>query len=320
MKQFLIISILSFALFSCNNKSKVDKAIEETPVAIQVQRFDKLFYETNPNDLAKLKIEFPYLFPPNNADSVWTNKMKNPLWRELYLEVQKKYTNTGTIQTDVENLVKHIKYYYPKTRTPKIVTLISEMDYNSKAIYADSLVFISLELYLGKDHKFYNNEFPDYIKQNFEPNQIVPDLVTSFGARKIAFPRDKSLLSLMIYAGKELYLKDKLIPSTSDEDKIGYTREQLLWCQANEASMWSNFIENNLLYSSDPKLPSRFINAAPFSKFYLEIDNQSPGRVGAWLGWQIVRSYANNNQTSLQELLKLDAKQLFEKSSYKPKK
>ena len=59
------------------------------------------------------------------------------------------------------------------------------MDYNAKSIYADSLVFISLELYLGKDHKFYKNEFPEYIKQNFEENQILPDLVTSFGMRKI---------------------------------------------------------------------------------------------------------------------------------------
>jgi hypothetical protein len=28
-----------------------------------------------------------------------------------------------------------------------------------------------------------------------------------------------------------------------------------------------------------------------FSKFYLEIDNESPGQVGGWIGWQIVRSY-----------------------------
>ena len=36
-----------------------------------------------------------------------------------------------------------------------------------------------------------------------------------------------------------------------------------------------------------------FFDASPFSKFYLEIDNQSPGRIGRWIGWQIVRSYMN---------------------------
>lgn len=320
MKNFLLIVVV-LTLFSCDKKSKTEKEVEEIPIEIKVARFDKLFYETNPQDLPKLKQQFPYLFPVGNADTVWTNKMQNPLWRELYTEVQKKFPNTNTLQTEVENLVRHIKYYYPNAKTPKLVTLISEMDYNSKAIYADSLALVSLELYLGKDHKFYKNEFPDFIKQNFEPNQILPDLVTSFGMKKIAYPRDKSLLSLMIYAGKELYLKDKLIPETADENKIGYTKEQLQFCTENEAYMWSFFIENNLLYDSDSKLPSRFINPAPFSKFYLEIDNQTPGRVGAWLGWQIVRSYAeNNDKTSLQDLLKMDAKELFEKSRYKPKK
>ena len=39
----------------------------------------------------------------------------------------------------------------------------------------------------------------------------------------------------------------------------------------------------------------RFIKPLLFSKFYLEIDNQT-GRVGQWLGWQIVRSYMENHE------------------------
>ena len=118
-------------------------------------------------------------------------------------------------------LFKHIKYYFPKTKTPKVITVISEMDYNNKVIYADSLVIISLELYLGKEHKFY--QFPNYIKQNFEQNQIMPDIVSSFSIGKIPPASDKNLLSQMIYSGKELYLKDLLLPDYSDADKIGYT-------------------------------------------------------------------------------------------------
>ncbi len=320
MRKSFILFVLAIALISCNNKSKVETAVEEIPLDLKVTRFDKLFFETKPQDLGKLKQQFPYLFPQGNQDTVWTNKMQNPLWRELYTEVQKKYSNFSLVQTQIEDLFKHIKYYYPEVKKPKVITLISEMDYNTKAIYANSLVFVSLELYLGKDHKFYANEFPDYMRQNFEENQIAPDLATSFGLRKIAFPRDKSLLSMMIYAGKDLYLKDKLLPELTDEVKIGYTKNQITWCQENESYMWRYFIDGNLLYDSDPKLPNRFINPAPFSKFYLEIDNESPGRVGAWMGWQIIRSYMDNNETTLQEMLKMDAKELFEKSKYKPKK
>ncbi|WP_366186790.1 gliding motility lipoprotein GldB [Flavobacterium ovatum] len=318
MKLCVIPFLLSLFLFSCDKKTKIEKIVAEIPVNIKVERFDKAFFETAPKDLEKVKKEYPLFFPVGNDDSVWVEKMENPLWRELYNEVEKKYADFDSEKEDLDRLFKHIKYYFPQTVIPKVATVISEMDYNNKVIYTDSLVVIALELYLGKDHRFY--EFPKYIKQNFEKNQMMPDVVSEFFKFKVKPNLEKSLLSKMIYAGKELYLKDKLLPETSDADKIGYTPEQLLWCQENEQYMWQYFIEKQLLYSDDVKLASRFINPAPFSKFYLEIDNESPGKVGAWLGWQIVRSYMDNNSASLSEVFTMNAKELFEKSKYKPKK
>jgi uncharacterized protein YjaZ len=124
----------------------------------------------------------------------------------------------------------------------------------------------------------------------------------------------------MIYYGKQLYLKDQLVPNFTDAEKMGYLSEQITWCRENESYIWRYFIEKELLYSADSKLPGRFTNLAPFSKFYLEIDNESPGRVGQWIGWQIVRSFMQNNEVSTQDMLKMDVKELFEKSKYKPKK
>jgi gliding motility-associated lipoprotein GldB len=318
MRKIVVVIAVTIFLFSCNQKSKVEQAVEEIPLEIKVERFDKAFFETAPADLPKLKQQYPFFFPAGNEDAVWLEKMQHPQWRELYKEVQKKYGNFETETTQIEDLFKHINYYFPETKTPKVITIISEMDYQNKTIYADSLVIVSLELYLGKDHKFY--EFPDYIKQNFEQNQILPDIVSSFAPRKIAPPVEGTFLSFMIYSGKEMYLKDVLLPEATDDVKMGYTPEQIKFCQENENYMWRFFLENQMLYETDQKLVPRFINPAPFSKFYLEIDNDTPGRVGAWLGWQIVRSYMENNKTSLQDMLKMDAKTLFENSKYKPKK
>jgi gliding motility-associated lipoprotein GldB len=299
MKVYLYIVAISFFFFSCEKKSKIEQAVEEIPVELKVERFDKAFFEANPKELPKLKAKYPFFFPAGNDDKVWLEKMQNPQWHELYAEVEKKYSNFDAQATQIEELFKHIKYYYPKTKTPKVITIISEMDYQNKAIYADSLVIISLELYLGKEHKFY--EFPEYLKQNFETNQILPDIVSSYAMRKIPPPTDNTFIGYMIYAGKELYLKDMFLPDLTDDVKMGYTPEQLAFCKENESFMWRFFIEEKLLFDSDQKLVPRFVNPAPFSKFYLEIDNQTPGRVGAWLGWQIVRSYMNNNPTSLQD-------------------
>ena len=149
---------------------------------------------------------------------------------------------------------------------------------------------------------------------------MMPDVVSSFSIKEIAPVTDKTMLSQMIYYGKQLYLKDLLLPDYTDAEKIGYTPEQIKWCEENESYMWGYFLERELLYSVDSRLGNRFINPAPFSKFYLEIDNESPGRVGSWMGWQMVRSFAKNNNVSLEDLLKMNAKELFEKSKYKPKK
>ena len=148
----------------------------------------------------------------------------------------------------------------------------------------------------------------------------MPDIVSSFSLQKIAPLTDKKMLSQMIYYGKQLYLKDLLLPEYSDADKMGYSEQQIIWCQENESYMWRYFLENEMLYSDDQKLIPRFINPAPFSKFYLEIDNESPGQVGAWIGWQMVRSFAKNNNVPLSDLLKMNAKEIFEKSKYKPSK
>jgi len=318
MRIFLVSCILSLMFFSCDKKSSVEKKIEALPVQIKIDRFDQVFFESSQKDLQTIKKGYPFFFPEGIPDSVWVNKINNSLWRELFAEVQKKYKKSETIEAELEKVFKHIKFHFPKTKSPKVYTVIAEMDYDNKVIYADSLVIISLEMYLGKDHKFY--EFPAYIRQNFEQRQMMPDLVASFGKSKITTEKDNTLLSQMIYHGKLLYLKDLLLSSHTDDEKMGYTPKEISWCEENESYIWRYFLENELLYSNELKLNSRFIAPAPFSKFYLEIDNESPGQVGAWIGWQIVRSFVKNNDVPVAKLLELNAKELFKKSKYKPKK
>jgi len=248
MRKIFIFFVLTIFLISCNKKNKTENAIEAIPIDIKVERFDKIFFETPPKDLYKVKKEFPFFFPQGSDDSVWLNKMQDPLWRELYTEVQKKYSNFEPVHKELVALFKHIKYYFPKTKTPKVITVISEMDYNNKVIYADSLVIISLELYLGKTHKFY--QFPKYLKQNFEQKQIMPDIASSFSIQKIAPIKDKNLLSQMIYFGKQLYLKELLLPDYTDADRMGYTPQQITWCQENESYMWRYFIEKEMKIKS----------------------------------------------------------------------
>ena len=79
-----------------------------------------------------------------------------------------------------------------------------------------------------------------------------------------------------------------------------------------------NFIENDYLFSSDNNLDSRFINLAPFSKFYLSIDNDSPSMIGKFIGWKIVKSFMKVNSSNLNELIQYDPMYIYNNSKYKP--
>jgi hypothetical protein len=51
----------------------------------------------------------------------------------------------------------------------------------------------------------------------------MPDVVSGFKYKNVLITRELT----MIYAGKELYLKDLLLPNYSDAEKMGYTSEQI---------------------------------------------------------------------------------------------
>lgn len=316
---FLVFGIVLLSLNSCSKKKKLNPEVDQIPVSFTIERFDQKFYEAPYSELGGLKREFPYLFPEQFDDAFWIAKKKDSLFGELYTEVQQKFDNLDELSEELTDFFKYIKYHFSQEPPKKVITLISEVDVASKAIYADSLALLSLDTYLGEEHRFYQG-FPHYLRGTFEASQILPDLAESFALSKVPVPQDRTFLAQILYSGKLLYVKEVLLPWIPEETLMTYTLEQLEWCKANEAEMWKYMIENKLLFDTDPKLQTRFIQPSPFSKFYLDIDSESPGRVGVWLGWQIVRSYMKNNNVTLQQLLDKDAKEIFDNSRYKPRK
>ncbi|WP_428223507.1 gliding motility lipoprotein GldB [Flavobacterium sp.] len=320
MKKFFTIALLGLTLFSCKKNDKVKAEAEEIKLAVTVDRYDQAFFESKPQDLPKLKAQYPDFFPQGIDERFLMDKMQNPMWRQLYAEVQKRYSNFDLEKENLESIFKYLQFYFPKTQVPKVVTVIQDMDPEYKVIYSPQkkVLIISLELYLGKEHKFY--EFPDFMKKTFEPAQMMPDVVDAIAFTKVKPPTDRDFLSQMIYAGKKLYLKEVLLPKVSDEDKMCYTTEELKWCEENDENMWRFMVEEKLLYDTNPMLVTKLIAPGPFSKFGLESDNQTPPRVATWIGWQIVKAYMDNNEVSVAELMTKDAKEIFQKSKYKPVK
>ena len=311
--------LVLFCFFSCSDKNKLKIDVSTIDAHFTIKRFDIDFYNATSETLPLIKAEYPYLFPKGFTDSLALSKIKDTIELELFAETQKVYKNISPLKDNLTTLFKHIKYYNPKFKEPDVVTMLTNIDYESRVIYADSLLLISLDNYLGNNHKFYA-DFPNYIKENNTKNHLIVDVGDEIIKQQIRPSQKRRFIDKMIYEGKKMVLLDAYLPHVSEQEKMGYSREKYNWAKANEEEIWMYFIDRELLFSTETQLNKRFLENAPFSKFYMEQDNLSPGRIGVWLGWQIVKSYMKKNDVSLQELLQKDEEEIFKKSNYKPKK
>jgi gliding motility-associated lipoprotein GldB len=319
MKYTFLFFLLTLVI-SCDKKNELENKIASININITPERFDRFVAEASLEDFPKLKQAYPFMFSEKDNDSTWREMKSDTLQIELFNEVNQVFQNFKNTEEEIESLFNHLKYYFPEFNPPRVITTTSYVDYRNSIFLSDAFAVIALDTYLGPNHPFYTN-IQKYIKLNFKQEQIVVDLAGEFAKKYIYQKQNKTLLDEMIFFGKQLYFKESVAPFKSDKEQIGYTEDQLNWALANESYIWRYFIERELLFSTDSKLLGRFINPAPFSKFYLEeIDTDSPGRLGQYIGWQIVRAYMEHNDVSLKEMLITSSEDIFNNSKFKPRK
>jgi hypothetical protein len=317
MKNHLILFSFLFLYLSC--KQAEETAIPPLKTTPEFIDFHQQFYHSNNPEFEKLKKKYPYLFPIATADSIWRKKQKNTEDLLLLKKVDSVFGNFKNEQKELTELFKHLHYYFPEFNPPKTFTLITNLDYEHAVTYKDSLLFLSLDMYLGRNSEVYQS-FPKYISSNYTKKQLPLDVAAQITAQLLPPRRENTFLEKILYHGKKMHVLKNLLPSYSEQELMGYTKQKYNWIVANESLIWAYFIENELLFSADHKLDQRFNQQAPFSKFYLDIDKQTPDRVGVWMGWKIVKSYLKHSHKDLSALLQLDAQQLFRNSKYKPQK
>ena len=235
MNRLLILVIVLLSV-SCKKEIEKDIDVSAIDVTVSVNRFEQKFYESDEKTLPLLKKEFPYLFPTQN-DSIWLNKIKDEEERELYKKSQEVFGDFENEKQQIEDLFKHVKYYHPNFKSPKIITLITNLDYQSKIVYADSLLFVSLDMYLGKNSEVYQ-DFPVYLSQNFDKSQLVVDMASAISDRYFIPEISRQFLDMVIGVGKKMYIIHRYLPSVANAQEIGYSEAEYAWTIANEAQMW----------------------------------------------------------------------------------
>lgn len=314
----LFLSLL--IIFSCKKETHFKVNTDAIEVNYKLKRFEKDFFSEQ--SLDSLRKQYPRLLPQQVSDSIFKEDRKDSVLQKLVQDVTKQYADISDLNSGLESLVKRVKYYYPNFDVKEVITLVNNPNQNNKALYTDSLILIPLEGYLGSDSEYYDR-LDLYLKKNKKKEQILSDVAESIANYIVPSDHlDERYINLLTYEGKKMLLKDAFLPETPDSIKIGYTQKELDWVKTNEFRMWNYYLEKEMLFKSNTEFKRRFIEEAPFSKFYTDNDLEIPARVGVWQGWQMMRHYLEKNpDKKLQDIIQEeDAEQLYYDSKYKPKK
>jgi gliding motility-associated lipoprotein GldB len=325
--------VILLSLFSsCGNKNRfsgVDSS--NTSVSpVQIQRFDKDFSAVDTSNVASsLAVlrekygSFVDLYmrriignPLLTEEEIVRQFLADPIIRDFHSDCKAKYTDISDLEAKLTTAFNYVKYYFPDIIIPKVYTHISGLQDN--IVVAEDLMSISLDYYLGADYENYEYVAYSYMIPNFRREKIVSDAI--FWWLTTEFPDyidAPKLLDNMIYYGKIMYLTEAFLPNEKEEDLIGYSHQQWKWCKANEAKMWNYIIEHKHIFSTEMVLTAKYINQAPFTSYF---PDESPGRTGIWIGWQIVKSYMDKNKhVTLPELMNnFNAQDILGKSGYRP--
>jgi gliding motility-associated lipoprotein GldB len=326
--QLLILAIL-FLLFSCKPSDTTCTLDEERMVgreALDIHRLEQEFFAaTTADELLFLLEKYPEVadkvmerdtYP--NADSLAQELLRanqDSAFQALNAAVAKEFADIADIKGELEQAFAYLKSYYPNFKAPKVYTYVS--GFGLDLLVEENMLVIGLDYFLPSDHAF-QPDLPKYIADRYERKYLVPMIVLAMSSRYNEIdPKDNTLLAEMIYYGKAYHFVKSILPCTSDQYLIGYTPEQIQACWDNEDVIWAHFIENELLFETNPFEIRKYIGEAPSTD---AISPDAPGRIGRWIGWNIVEEYAVQKDLSLPELMReADAKKLFKDSGYRPR-
>lgn len=346
-KNWLALLPLALLLARCTSPDaykKVDVSKVEAPM--HTLRFERDFFGLDVNNLAAGTTELQQKYGPFYNDYVLgimafgapesrldtshrdpltdiQGFLQNPSDRALYDSVQQRFSDFGSYEKNIQTGVQHFRFYFPDRPAPRVIyTFISEFG-NAAITYGDTVIGVGLDMYLGENFAMYDGvNFPAYMKRKLRPEFIAPNAMEVLYNNyfdQTAYNAGLPLVEAMINEGKKYYFMECMLPDLPDSTLIGYTKAQEEWCRKSEKSIWQFFNEQDLLYKVNFMEQKRYTTDGPTTP---GMPPESPGRIGSWLGWQIVRKYMRDGggKISLKELAeKKSAKEILAKAGYKPK-
>lgn len=338
-KTIIYLSAVLLLLQSCGDKAqKVD--VSDISINLTVRPFyaDISALDTNDfgNGLLRLREKYPdfldfyldTLLPFNKVNGAYNDPQRTANIRNILIHkdyahlidtVNEVFPDTKIYDEQIKDMLKHVKYHCPQWQLPTELTYFVSCLNRWTAFTHQNTIGIGLDMFLGQNFKPYEAiSLPHYALINHTPENIPMWAAKAVYQDNFAETQQgmKDLVGLMIANGKELLFLESVLPELKFNLIMGCTPEQLAWCEANEALIFNLFMQQNLLFSKDFQQIMRYVTPGPNSAGF---PPEAPGNLGTFIGYRILRSYAERTGNSLSEILQEpDANLIFQRSKYKP--
>ena len=336
-------------LFSCKNGKDIPD-VSGIKVNLESRRFEQDFFGIDTNNVAaslqQVLKKYPHFTPDFVANILGLDMDSllipfNPQDKAVSLFIKdythikdssdKLFKDFSKENDEIKKALQFVKYYFPEYKIPtSVVTFVGPINANFETsfgtqgdILTSEGLGVGLQLHLGKSFSLYQSpegqeQYPEYLSNNFDPahipvncmRNIVDDLYPDRST-------GRELIEQMVEKGKRLYLLTKFLPNTPEHLCIGYTEKQMKDSYTNEAVIWDFFLNNDLLNNTEQNITKNYVGEGPKTQ---EFGEDSPGNLGSFSGLQIVKKYMEKfPETSLKELMNMEARDVFAKSKYKPR-
>lgn len=240
---------------------------------------------------------------------------RDPYIDTMNQDVDREFADLAWLKGDLTDLFGHIRHYYPKFHAPPVYTVVTGFGVDLEV--KDSVLVIGLEYFLSDSSRYRPPQIPNYILRRLKKRFLVPEIAMVMADRYCEIDMlDNTMMGEMLKWGRVYYFMEKTMPCLQDTLLTGFTEPQLKDVDENLKTIWAHYLDKNLFFSTDLFLIKKYCDERPN---VVEIGEKCPGRVGRWLGWQIVRKWAIDKKIPLQKVMaEKDARKIFTESGFKP--
>jgi hypothetical protein len=339
VSQVYYLFFIYFVILSCKNDSKSNVDLSGIDGKFTVTRIEKELFSIDTNNFAVgynqlvnkypdfMKIYTNNIFEVDSAEVLpfMRGFVTNTQIKKLYDTTNMILPNLDLFTNEMEEHIKHLKYYFKDFQTPHFYTFLSEYTLQ-QFIFSDkgkNAIGIGLDMYLGEKYPYKNIDptnpsFSDYLVRAYnQPHMsskvldiMIEDILTD------QLSTSSKMIDRMINNGKKYYLKKRIAPNMKDDLFYQLPQDKVTWLADNELEIWSFLVDNNLLYETSPMKVNKFVSPAPNSP---GMPLEAPGGAANYIGYMIVKS-ACDKMDWRQVMKIIDGQKLLDIAKYKPKR